>query len=161
MSKYVIQLKKNPNYCLGVSTLAAGAAVQLTLLRGAGDLMTQWIADPNTGVLTLAASLPGDELVLDYEGTSASNGTKLMINPLVFLRPSQTWNWVGNMPYIMSGGAPAYAIDDPNGSSTPGTTVQLWTQKTGETNQQWTLLAVSSLERHAASLARHAAAPAR
>jgi hypothetical protein len=146
-TKYVIQFTTNPNFCLGVTSAAPGSPVVLSILQGAGSKLTQWELDANTGLISLVGSPdPQNPLYLDFQGTSPSNGSTVIVSALVLGRTFQKWNWVGNPPYVMNLGAPTYCVDDNSGGTQPGNKIQIWSQQNGNTNQQWQFLAVPVLE---------------
>lgn len=154
-TKYVIQFNTNPNFCLGVTAASPGNPVVLSILQGAGSPLTQWYIDPNTGTITLVGSPdPNNPLYLDFQGTSPSKGNAIIVANFVLGRTFQKWNWVGNPPYVMNIGAPTFCIDDSGGGTQPGNKIQIWTQQSGNTNQQWQFLAVPVLESALATAAR-------
>lgn len=137
---YIIQSAQNPNFCIGVTQASAGSLVVLSTLQGAGNTLTQWLLDPNTGHMQLAAN---PDLYLDWQGTSPS-GSQLIVTDYVLGRTSQTWNWVGNPPYISNNAAFNYVIDNSGAQVTAGNPILLWPQNSA-INQKWNRLAVPRL----------------
>jgi hypothetical protein len=143
-TKYIIQWQTDPQFCIGVTAIAAGANVTLSTLAGAGNPQTQWTMDPNTGLIALAAS---PDLVLDISGNYIGNGTPLVLANYVIGRPQQQWNWVGTPKAVMSLGQPGMCADNSGGAHKPGNQIVLWSYGAGNTNQAWSFLPVPALER--------------
>jgi hypothetical protein len=140
-TKYIIQSLQNQNYCIGVTQASARQPLILSFLQGAGSPLTQWFMDPNTGLMRLVAD---PNLCIDVQGTVVQ-GPQLILSTFVPGRQSQSWNWLGNPPYISNNAAGNMVIDNSGGSIRPGNPVLVWPQNGGQ-NQQWTELSVSALE---------------
>lgn len=159
---YIIQSQQNQNYCIGVTQASAHQPVILSFLQGAGGPLTQWQMDPTTGIISLVAE---PSLVLDVQGTGGQ-GSQLILSYYVLGRASQTWNWLGNPPYISNNAYPSMVVDNGGANVSPGNPILLWGQNSGQ-NQKWTQLSVPAVEKflsrvkaepvagtHAASIAR-------
>jgi hypothetical protein len=145
-TKCVLVLNANTNFCLGVTQATPGSRVVLSFLQGAGSPLTQWDVDSNTGMISLVGSPdPSNPLYLDFQGTSPSGGTPIIVASFSLGRTSQKWNWVGNPPYVMNLGAPTFCIDNNHDRAVAGNSIEIWPQTTGNTAQQWQFLAVPVL----------------
>lgn len=126
-TKYVIQFAGSvnspqpTNFCLGVASPGINAPVVLSNLSFSPNV--EWTADPVTGTITSAAD---SSLVLAFAGTSPSNGTPLTLQQALPGSLNQSFNWSGNSPRILSTNFPAFGIDDPNCTQTPGTPLQMF-----------------------------------
>ena len=147
-TKYIIQWQTDPQFCIGVTAVAAGANVTLSTLAGAGNPLTQWTMDPNTGIITLAVSTE-NPLVLDISGNYIGNGTPLVLASYVIGRPQQQWNWVGTPRAIMSLGQAGMCVDNSAGHHNPGNQITFYAYQAGNTNQTWSFLPVPALEKSA------------
>ena len=134
---YILQSQQNTNFCVGVTSVAAGSNVALLTLSGAGGTTSQWSMDPNTGYIQLIAD---PSLYLDVQGTGA-NPWQLIVSNFVIGRVSQKWNWVGNPPFISNQAYPTMVIDNSGGNVTAGNPILLWSLNNGQ-NQKWSKLAV-------------------
>ena len=140
-TKYIIQSLQNQNYCIGVRQASARQPLVLSFLQGAGSPNTQWYMDPNTGLITLVAD---PSLCIDVQGT-VIQGSQLILSTYVPGRQSQSWNWLGNPPYVSNNAAGNMVIDNSGGNISPGNPILVWGQNSG-TNQQWTELSVAGVE---------------
>jgi len=140
-TKYIIQSLQNPNYCVGVRQASANQPVVLSFLQGAGSPLTQWYMDPNTGIISLVAD---PTLYIDVQGTVVQ-GSQLILSPYVPGRQSQSWNWLGNPPYISNNAAGNMVMDNSGSNIAPGNPILVWQQNNGQ-NQKWTELSVMATE---------------
>lgn len=148
--KYVITDNANPSVCLGVASATAGAQVELMPLQGTGSRLTQWEADPDTGII---ASVADPNMVFDFQPPAADT-TPVVLNPYTPGRTSQSWSWTdpaAETPgYIYNNGAPGFCIDD-QGNPNPGVNVYLYQQAAGGNpdHEMWRFTPLSVLERAA------------
>ncbi|OJT21058.1 hypothetical protein BO221_29725 [Archangium sp. Cb G35] len=139
--KYIIQSQQNTNYCFGVLQAAMNQPVVLSYIQGAANPLTQWIMDPNTGLIRLAAN---QDLYLDVQGT-VTQGSQLILSSYIPGRLSQSWNWVGNPPFIANNANPGMVVDNSEDNVSPGNPILIWPQNGGQ-NQKWTLVSVATHE---------------
>ena len=144
-TKYVIQWRDDPSFCVGVSQVSSGSPVVLTLLQGAGSPTTQWYMDANTGLIT---SVADPSLCLDISGVDPGNHTPIIVANIVLGRQYQSWNWVGSPGRIMNNGALNFYVDNKDCSRSPGNPIILY--DSGGKCQWWRILAVPTLEMAAA-----------
>jgi hypothetical protein len=145
-TKYVIQWRDDPSFCIGVSQVSSGSPVVLTLLQGAGSPTTQWYMDANTGFIT---SVADPSLCLDINGVNPGNHTPLIVANIVLGRPYQSWNWVGSPGRIMNNGALNFYVDNKDCKRSAGNPIILY--DVGGQCQWWRILAVPTLEMAAAA----------
>jgi hypothetical protein len=141
MTAYILQSLQNTNLCIGVTSTAPGTFVTLKTLSGAGDKLSQWSMDPNTGVISLASD---PTLCLDVQGYDGKQG-QVIIATWVIGRTSQQWNWLGAPPTISNVQYPNMVLDNANNTVAPGNAILIWPLN-GGTNQKWSKLAVPALE---------------
>lgn len=156
---YIIQFINNGtpvNYCLGVQQAIQNAPVVLSLLSG-GNPTTQWYMDPTSGLITNAASTPGNSMYLSIQGNSPVNGTPIILSPFTPGNVFQQWNWFGGSQRIYSVGAASMCVDNNGCALTPGNKIQLYSQ-TGAC-QQFQFLPVPAFEAFIASGGQDPAKP--
>ena len=142
---YIIQLNDNPNYCVGVGTIANGASVILKQMDGNFDKTVQWLFNDDGTI----CSAGNPELCLGQPGVTVSQG-QLSLNMVVGNQTTQQWNWLGQPPYIANVGQPTMVLDNSGGNVTVGNPILLWQMHSGS-NQQWTLLTVQQARERAAA----------
>lgn len=140
MTSYVIQSLQNTNLCIGATSTAAGSLVTLQTLSGIGGKLSQWVMDPTTGYILLAAD---QTKCLDVQGYDGQQGQVIIANA-VLGRTSQLWNWVGSPPQISNVAYPTMVIDNSGGQAVPGNPILIWPANGGQ-NQNWSCLAVPTL----------------
>lgn len=140
MTAYVIQSLQNTGLCVGTTSTAAGSLVTLQVLSGVGGQLSQWLMDPNSGYIKLAAD---PSKCLDVQGFTGQQG-QVIIADLVLGRTSQLWNWVGNPPRISNVEYPTMVLDNSGGNANPGNPILIWPSNGGQ-NQKWSSLSVPTL----------------
>jgi len=137
---YVLQSLQNTNLCIGTTSGSAGSLVTLQVLSGIGDTLSQWLMDPNTGYIQLAAD---PNLVLDVQGFNGQQG-QIIVSAINLGRTSQKWNWVGRAPNISNVMYPTMVVDNSGGDASPGNPILIWPFNGGQ-NQSWSALSVPSM----------------
>ncbi|HZF12636.1 MAG TPA: ricin-type beta-trefoil lectin domain protein [Thermoanaerobaculia bacterium] len=120
---YLIQFISNGSpvdRCIGVTTIAPGAPVVLSLLGASPN--TMFNLDPNSGYIT-SASHPN--LCLDIAGTP-QKGAQVILAQKVLGKVTQRWNWLGSGQRIVNVGVPTLCIDNTNCNLTPGNKIAVW-----------------------------------